>query len=97
MTVLDAIYSRYGDAQSILDGYIGSGMLCSFIDGFIDIYNENMLYDLWKLRVHDKTFAEFKEDIEEKENQSSMTDRDIEEIIRDSAVIFEKMQEVRIC
>ena len=69
-------------------------MLCSFIDGFTDLYNEDMLYDFWKLRVHDKTFAEFREDIEEKEKQSSMTDGDIENIIRDSAAIFEKMQEV---
>ena len=66
----------------LLDGYISTGRFCMFINGFIDIYNEEQTFDIWKHRVYGKTFAEFRDEITQKPAVQKPVD--VKAIVKDS-------------
>lgn len=66
---MDSLFKRYASPFSLLDQYIRQGRLLEFIDEFIKTHNEDKLYELWLHKVPDKTFVEFKEEVEEEQQQ----------------------------
>lgn len=66
---MDSLFKRYAGPFLLLDQYIRQGRLLEFIDEFIKTHNEDKLYELWLHKVPDKTFAEFKEEVEEEQQQ----------------------------
>lgn len=63
MKIIDLIFSRYSSAETLIDGYISTGRFCFFIDGFVEICNEEQTYDVWKHKVNGKSFAEFRDEV----------------------------------
>lgn len=47
----------------MLDGYIQTGQLTCFLSQFIDIYNEDQLWDIWIHKETGKTWEEFKDSL----------------------------------
>lgn len=45
----------------MLDGYIQTGQFTCFLSQFIDLYNNDQLWDIWIHKVTDKTWGEFKD------------------------------------
>lgn len=66
---MDLLFKRYASPFLLLDCYIGQGNLYDFITEFINIYNEDETYKLWLLKVHDKTYQEFKDEIKASQEQ----------------------------
>ena len=66
---MDSLFKRYASPFLLLDQYIRQGRLLEFIDEFIKTHNEDKLYELWLHKVPDKTFVEFKEEVEEEQQQ----------------------------
>jgi len=47
----------------LLDGYIQTGQLTCFLSQFIDIYNEDQLWNIWIHKKTGKTWEEFKDSL----------------------------------
>lgn len=47
----------------MLDGYIQTGQLTCFLSQFIDIYNEDQLWNIWIHKKTGKTWEEFKDSL----------------------------------
>ncbi len=83
------MFSRYGNAETLLDGYINYGRLRYFINDFIDICNEEQVWDIWKHKVQDKSYSEFREEILTPDNQAVSAAK-ISETINQSLDILAK-------
>ena len=42
------IFSRYSSPFDLLDGYIQTGQFTSFISQFIDIHEEEKVWEIWQ-------------------------------------------------
>lgn len=73
----------------LLDGYIGTGGLCKFINGFFEIVNEETLYDFWKHRVHGMSFEEFRESQLSGTQKSQKDDTSVRDILKESFDILD--------
>lgn len=60
---MDLLFKRYASPFLLLDGFLETGRFSDFISKFIDIQNEERIYDFWLQKVYDKPYAEFKEQI----------------------------------
>lgn len=79
---MDLLFKRYASPFLLLDNYIISGMLVEFIDEFIDITNEETVYELWLHKEYKKNYQEFKAQfIKEK---AKVDDSKVETVINDS-------------
>ncbi|MGN0621348.1 MAG: hypothetical protein ACI4I9_05735 [Porcipelethomonas sp.] len=75
------MFSRYADAQFLLDNYIRTGRLREFLAGFTEVQNEETAWDVWKHRVFNKSFGEFRAEIEKPVVQEPVN---IEAVVKDS-------------
>lgn len=48
------IFSRYSSPFDLLDGYIQTGQFTSFISQFIDIHEEEKVWEIWLTRLQAK-------------------------------------------
>lgn len=64
MKFLDLVFSKYASPFLLLDGYIRTGRFEEFIAEFIDMENERTTWEFYLHKVDNKTFAEFKAEIE---------------------------------
>jgi len=85
---MDLLFKRYASPFLLLDGMIQTGRLLEFIKEFIDISNNDEIYDLWLHRVFDKGFEEFKNEVLSKAETSQVTDQDVETTIKNSYEIL---------
>lgn len=91
---MDFLFQRYANPFPLLNGMIGTGRLCEFIDEFVKIRNEEEEYkitwEFWLHKVFDKSYAEWKEDLNPTEkNEAAPTQAEMEETIRASFEMLE--------
>ena len=86
---MDSLFKRYASPFLLLDQYIRQGRLLEFIDEFIKTHNEDKLYELWLHKVPDKTFVEFKEEVEEEEQQQEFKPGQLETTIKTSKSLLD--------
>ncbi len=55
------IFSRYSSPFDLLDGYIQTGQFTSFISQFIDIHEEEKVWEIWLNKATGKTWGEFRD------------------------------------
>lgn len=55
------IFSRYSSLFDLLDGYIQTGQFTSFISQFIDIHEEEKVWEIWLNKATGKTWGEFRD------------------------------------
>lgn len=82
---MDLLFSKYASPFLLLDGLILTGRFEDFIDEFVRLENEKVKWEFYLHKVQDKSFAEFKADIEPIKNFSP---EDIETTVTESQNIL---------
>lgn len=57
------LFARYANPFMLLDGMIQTGRFADFVIEFMNIKNEENLWDIYLHKVFDKSFADFKRSI----------------------------------
>lgn len=57
---MDLLFSKYASPFLFLDGMIETGRFTEFVLEFMEIHNDEYLYEFWLHKVFNKTFEEFK-------------------------------------
>lgn len=60
---MDLLFKRYASPFLLLERYIRAGRFSEFVNEFMSIQNEEMIWEVWLHRVFDMTFDEFKKAI----------------------------------
>lgn len=63
---MDLLFSKYASPFLFIDEMISCGRFFEFVIEFISMENERQEYDFWLHRVFDKSFDEFRKEIEPK-------------------------------
>lgn len=92
---MDLVYKRYSNPMELIDNMISLSNFSEFIFELADNVSEEKLYDIWKSKVYDKSFADFKNEMIAKwkkntgiETSETMTDEEMETTINDSYEIL---------
>jgi hypothetical protein len=92
---MDLVYKRYSNPMELIDNMISLSNFSEFISELADNVSEEKLYDIWKSKVYDKSFADFKNEMMAKwkkntgiETSETMTDEEMETTINDSYKIL---------
>lgn len=92
---MDLVYKRYSNPMELIDNMISLSNFSEFISELADNVSEEKLYDIWKSKVFDKSFADFKNEMMAKwkkntgiETSEAMTDEEMETTINDSYEIL---------
>lgn len=92
---MDLVYKRYSNPMELIDNMISLSNFSEFISELADNVSEEKLYDIWKSKVYDKSFADFKNEMMAKwkkntgiETSETMTDEEMETTINDSYEIL---------
>lgn len=92
---MDLIYKRYSNPMELIDNMISLSNFSEFISELADNVSDEKLYDIWKSKVYDKSFADFKNEMMAKwkkstgiETSETMTDEEMETTINDSYEIL---------
>lgn len=77
--------------MQLLDSMILTHRLSEFVDKVIDLYNEEkkeeMLWDIWLYRVHDKSYAEFVASVDDSKRDKP-TEQETADIVKESRGIW---------
>lgn len=65
---MDLLYHRYADPISLLDRMISAGQLSEFIDVILKKRNEEMEWQYYLHKVFDKSFGDFKKELQDEED-----------------------------
>lgn len=79
---MDLLFKRYASPFLLLDNYIRTQRFFEFVENFIDLQNED---DLWNYYLHkpiDKSYDEFKNSVNR--NNEQVTEEQIETTILNS-------------
>lgn len=85
---MDLLFKRYANPFLLLDNLISSSRLQEFINELLDIHNDEQIYDIWVRRVFDKTFEEFKRQVQEANEVGAADHQDAETTIQESINIL---------
>lgn len=92
---MDLVYKRYSNPMELIDNTISFSNFSEFISELADNVSDEKLYDIWKSKVYDKSFADFKNEMMAKwkkntgiETSETMTDEEMETTINDSYEIL---------
>lgn len=92
---MDLVYKRYSNPMELIDNMISLSNFSEFISELADNVSDEKLYDIWKSKVYDKSFADFKNEMMAKwkkntgiETSEIMTDEEMETTINDSYEIL---------
>lgn len=81
--------------MQLLDSMIQTQRLSEFVEKVVDLYNEekkeDMLWDIWLYRVHDKSYSEFVASVDGSK-QAKPTDEETADIVKESMSIISKFQ-----
>lgn len=81
--------------MQLLDSMIQTQRLSEFVEKVVDLYNEekkeDMLWDIWLYRVHDKSYSEFVASVDGSK-QAKPTDEETADIVKESMSILSKFQ-----
>ena len=92
---MDLVYKRYSNPMELIDNMISFSNFSEVISELADNVSDEKLYDIWKSKVYDKSFADFKNEMMAKwkkntgiETSETMTDEEMETTINDSYKIL---------
>lgn len=92
---MDLVYKRYSNPMELIDNMLSFSNFSEFILELADNVSDEKLYDIWKSKVYDKSFADFKNEMMAKwkkntgiETSETMTDEEMETTINDSYEIL---------
>jgi len=89
---MDTVATRYPCPSFLLDGYIKTGRFCEFIDFFVkkaaDDKAEKVQWDFFLHRVWDKTYNDFKSELQTTKELREMDERKIDETVAKSLNII---------
>ena len=85
---MDLLFKRYASPFLLLDGMIETRRFFEFVREFIDISNNDEIYDLWLHRIFDKGFAEFKNEVLSNMEMRQEENQDVETTIKNSFEIL---------
>lgn len=96
MRFIDLLFKRYASPMQLLDSMILTHRLSEFVDKVIELYNEErkeeMLWELWLFRVHDKSYADFVASVDG-DKTDVPTEQETADILNESIGILEGFQE----
>ena len=85
---MDLLFKRYASPFLLLDAAIASGRLCEFIENFLETFQtereEKTQWEFFLHRVYEKSYAEFKEELEIDKNNRTMSRESMEAIVKHS-------------
>lgn len=81
---MDLLFERYANPFLLLDNLIATGRFFEFVMEFIDIHNEEKIYDVWIHKIFDKSFEAFKNEIEENNEIANVDNQNVETTIKES-------------
>ncbi|MBO5957548.1 MAG: hypothetical protein J6Q39_08335 [Bacteroidales bacterium] len=85
---MDLLFKRYASPFLILNGYIQTCRFCEFIDNFAEAVQETDRYEMYLHKVWDKSYSEFKEDIQTTQKNRHMSNIGFETTIKNSMNIL---------
>ena len=90
---MDLLYQRYASPFSFIDGVIQSGSFTDFVFDFVkmvvDEREEKFRWEVWLHRVWDRSYEDFKKELENDKKNQQMSKSDFEATITDSLNILE--------
>ena len=93
---MDLLHKRYASPFSFVDGMIRTGQFSAFVDDFAAALakdkEEQTTWEYYLHRVYDKSFADFREAIENDERNKKMSERTIETTIQKSMDILKNFK-----
>lgn len=91
---MDLLFKRYASPFIFVDGMIQTGRFCDFVDEFVKTINrekeDETNWDFFLHKVWEKSFNEFKEDIENNKQNQGMSKGTIETTVKHSMDILKK-------
>ncbi|RGD80343.1 hypothetical protein [Thomasclavelia ramosa] len=85
---MDLLFKRYANPFLLFDNLIATGRFLEFILEFIDIRNEEKIYDYWLRKVFNKGFEEFKKQVMENNEIADVDNQNVETTINESMNIL---------
>ena len=92
---MELVYKRHSNPMELIDNMISLSHFSEFISELADNVSDEKLYGIWKSKVYDKSFADFKNEMMAKwkkntgiETSETMTDEEMETTINDSYEIL---------
>lgn len=82
---MDLLFSRYANPFLLLDSVLMSGGLSDFIVNFWELHDEEVTWQVWLHKVHDKSFDDFKQSL----TRSHTSKEQLETIIGDSQSLLQ--------
>lgn len=81
--------------MQLLDSMIQTQRLSEFVDKVVELYNEekkeDMLWEIWLYRVHDKSYSEFVASVDGS-SRAKPTDEETADIVKESKGILSNFQ-----
>lgn len=81
---MDLLFKRYASPFLLIDNLISAKRFLAFVKEFINITNDEEIYELWLHRIFDKTYEEFRNEILTNNQNIEAEDQDVETTIKDS-------------
>ncbi len=85
---MDLLHTRYASPFPFMDEMIQNCRFVYFIHKVIEVKHESDRWEIFLHKVWDKSYSDFKQELEINEKNSSLTDKQKEDIIRDSMKIL---------
>lgn len=82
---MDRLFKRYADPFLFIDNLIMSERFSEFVFEFLDIQNEENMWEFFLHKVYDKSYDEFKRSIE---NVKPVPKEQLETTVKDSRSIL---------
>ena len=89
---MDLLFKRYASPFLFVDGMIQSGRFLEFVIDFIKVTNQetedSFTWEYFLHKVYDKSYQEFKEEIEINRENQELSEQDIETTVQHSMGIL---------
>lgn len=85
---MDLLHIRYASPFPFMDEMIQNCRFVYFIHKLIEAKHESDIWDVYIHKVWDKSYSDFKQELETNEKNSNLTDKQKEDIVRDSMNIL---------
>lgn len=88
---MDLVFSRYSSPFQLIDTLIENNQLNDWIYDFVDIVNEDKIYNLWLHKGVFTSYEEFRNGINLKSSEQSES-FDVNEVLESSMSVIDEIQ-----
>ncbi len=71
---MDLLFSRYASPHLLIDTVVEYGRFQHFVSEMFEAENDRIQWEYWLHRIYGKSYAEYREDVEEHGRSYAMTD-----------------------